>query len=374
MANDTFCYFPQFPPELRRIIWEHCLPRRVAQVDPCDAFFDGRKPEQVCAVRSVTIENTGQPVIAFVTHESRQVALERGRWLRDDAVCTLLPSFWIQPRRDVLHLNWTPERSNHSYRYMYEDGDGWLFMFLYRADELRMERSIVADAIHPFNLHALVDSADDEVVSTSPTIKYDSWKSVALPDMAWYTLEWSGYQLNVDVVIAAISLHITRESAVRSGLFGLLGDAPIQLIDVGDEVLLREYEGIYKEHGSEKEPKVQKIFEVLMSPQFQTAVETWKRQANWLIFASMWQVKTKESDRNGIGLDTASFWEPRLHKREYVRMSEYLPNTSHPWVKQAKEKMHIFRPRIMVHYCIKECYIEDRLSWSNSDTTPGWQS
>ncbi|GAM42379.1 hypothetical protein TCE0_044r16299 [Talaromyces pinophilus] len=324
MANDTFHYFPQLPLELRRMIWEHCLPRRVAQVDPCDAFFDGRKPEQVCAVRSVTIENTRQPVIAFVNHESRQVALEQGRWLREkeetNAACVLLPSFWIQRRRDVLHLNWTPERSDNSYRFKYEDGESWLFMFLYRADELRMERSIVADAIHPFNLHALLDSADDEVVSESPFIKYESWKSVALPDMAWYTLEWSGYQLNVDVVMAAISLHITRESAVRSGLFGLLGDAPIQLIGVGDEIRLREYEGIYREHALDKEPKVQKIFEVLMSPQFQAAVETWKREAEWLIFASIWQAKTKESDLNGIGLDTASFWEPRLHKRDYVRI------------------------------------------------------
>jgi hypothetical protein len=274
----------------------------------------------------------------------------------------------------VLHLNWTPERSDNSYRFKYEDGESWLFMFLYRADELRMERSIVADAIHPFNLHALLDSADNEVVSESPFIKYETWKSVALPDMAWYTLEWSGYQLNIDVVMAAISLHITRESAVRSGLFGLLGDAPIQLIDVGDEIRLREYEGIYREHDPDKEPKVRKIFEVLMSPQFQAAVQTWKREAEWLIFANIWQAKTKESDLNSIGLDTASFWEPRLHKRDYVRMSDYSPNASHPWVKQVNEKMPRFRLRIMVHYCIKECYIEGRLSWSHSDTTPGWQS
>ena len=373
MANDTFHYFPQLPPELRRMIWEHCLPRRVAQVDPCDAFFDGRKPEQVCAVRSVTIENTRQPVIAFVNHESRQVALEQGRWLRDEGetCCILLPSFWIQRRRDVLHLNFTPERSGLWYIFESENGEALLFMFFYRADELRMERSIVADAIHPFNLHALLDSADDAEVSERPIIKYEQYESVALSDIAWYTLEWSGYQINVDVVMAAISLHITRESAVRSGLFGLLGDAPIQLIDVGDEVQLRKYEGIYREHGPDKEPKVQKIFEVLMSPQFQAAVETWKRQAEWLIFASMWQAKTKESEKDGITLDTASFWIPQLHKRDYVRMSDYLPNASHPWVKQVKEKMPIFRPRIMVHYCPNECYIEGRLSGYYKDE-PGW--
>lgn len=218
------------------------------------------------------MENTRQPVIVFVNHESRQVALEQGRWLGYEVEislqCVLLPLFWIQRRRDVLHLNWTLERSDFWYRFSYEDGQGWAFTFFYQADELRMGRSIVADAIHSFNFHALLDSAGDDEVSEIPFIKYEERKNVALTDMAWYSLEWAGYQTNVDVVMAAIALHITRDLAVRSGLFGLLGDAPIQLIDVGDEVQLRKYEGIYREHGPDKEPKVQKIFEVVLSPQF----------------------------------------------------------------------------------------------------------
>lgn len=91
------------------------------------------------------------------------------------------------------------------------------------------------------------------------------------------------------------------------------------------------------------------------------------------MFASMWHAQTKRSDNDGIRLDTASFWEPRLHKQNYVRMSDYLPNASHPWVKQAKEKMPIFRPRIMVHYCTNGCHIEGRLSGHHIDTTPGWE-
>lgn len=94
--------------------------------------------------------------------------------------------------------------------------------------------------------------------------------------------------------MAAVSLHITKESAIKSGLFSLLGNAPIQLIDVADEILLRKYEAIYREHLIDKEPKFQKVFDVLMSPRFYAAVKAWKRQAKWLIIASLWDYASWE--------------------------------------------------------------------------------
>lgn len=76
MNNSASCprnvpLFPQLPPEIRYMIWELCLPYHVAQVHPCDTFFEGRKPEQVCDVERVMIENAKQPAIAFVNWESR---------------------------------------------------------------------------------------------------------------------------------------------------------------------------------------------------------------------------------------------------------------------------------------------------------------
>jgi hypothetical protein len=47
--------------------------------------------------------------------------------------------------------------------------------------------------------------------------------------------------------MAAVSLHITREEALRSGLFELLGDAPVQMVDVGD-VAQREFQALSREH------------------------------------------------------------------------------------------------------------------------------
>jgi hypothetical protein len=70
-------------------------------------------------------------------------------------------------------------------------------------------------------------------------------------------LPWAkGQRSRLDIAMAGVSLHITREVALRSGLFGLLGDAPVQMVDVDDEARLREFQALYREHALEKEPVV----------------------------------------------------------------------------------------------------------------------
>jgi hypothetical protein len=156
--------------------------------------------------------------------------------------------------------------------------------------------------------------------------------------------------------MAAVSLHIPREAALRSGLFGLLGDAPVQMVDVGDEARLREFQALFREHTSEKEPAMQRLFEVFTSSQFQTAVEALKRQAEWILLAYM-----RMDNLDVLETDPGSAWVPYLTKQGFLRMSEYLPDEEHPWVKQARQSAPKLRPRIMVRYCTNECYIKERL-------------
>ncbi|KAF3405526.1 hypothetical protein DPV78_002527 [Talaromyces pinophilus] len=203
MSNEAFHYFPELPPEIRYMIWELCLPYRVAQVDPCDTSIGPRN-------------------VAIIGIDLK-----------------------------------------------YNECKDQMTELLYWMDELPVKRgSVVAELIHPFRLHALLDGANDSEVSRSPIAKYGRKTDITISDMSHYTFFYPGHQTCLDVVMAAVSLHITKESAVRSGLFGLLGDAPIQLIDVADEVQLRKYEAIYRGHLTDKEPKVQKVFDVLMSPRF----------------------------------------------------------------------------------------------------------
>jgi hypothetical protein len=357
MNNDSFHYFSQLPLELRRLIWTHCLPHRIAEEDTPDFLLDGNESRQACWADRITHQNAQPPAIAFVNSESRQVTLEEGRWL-DLQETTSLESIWVQPRRDVLHLNWT--RLRYNVWGNADDPSSPLAMFLWRAEDLGMQPSVVAEIIHPFSLKALLDGgaddADDADESNSPWLLYHHGRNKDVADIAYCAES----QSRLDIAMAAVSLHIPREAALRSGLFGLLGDAPVQMVDVGDEARLREFQALFREHTSEKEPAVQALFEAFTSSRFQTAVEAWKRQAEWILFAYMWQ-RARMDNVDILGTDPGSAWVPYLSEQEFLRMSEYMPDEEHPWVKQARQSAPKLRPRIMVRYCTNECYIKERL-------------
>jgi hypothetical protein len=65
---------------------------------------------------------------------------------------------WVQPQRDVLHLNLTRQR------YVVwgnaDDPSSPIAMFLWRVEELGMQPSVVAEIVHPFSVKALLDGAD----------------------------------------------------------------------------------------------------------------------------------------------------------------------------------------------------------------------
>ncbi|KAB8228907.1 2EXR domain-containing protein [Aspergillus alliaceus] len=362
MNNNSFHHFSQLPLELRRLIWKHCLPYRIAEQDMPDFLLDGNESRQACWADRITYQNAQLPVIAFVNSESRQVALEQGRRLELD-VTTSLKSIWIQPRRDVLHINWS--RMSYKHAAMACDPCSPIDMFLWHADDLGMRPSIVADIIYPFSLKALLDGADSadstDMWSTGPCIKYKGREYERNQDVSDITaFAEMGCLSKLDIAMAAVSLHITRKAALRSGLFGLLGDAPVQMVDVDNKARLREFQALFREHALEKEPAVQTLFELFISPRFQTAVEAWKRQAEWLILAFMWQ-SAREENLDILGTNPGSAWVPYLPEQEYIWMSRFLLNEKHAWVKQARQSMPKLRLRIMVRYCTNECYIKERL-------------
>ncbi|KAF5860550.1 hypothetical protein ETB97_001393 [Aspergillus alliaceus] len=287
MNNNSFHYFLQLPLELRRLIWKHCLPYRIAEEDIPGFLLDGNESRQVCWADRITYQNAQPPLIAFVNSESRQVALEQGRSLK-----VLL--------------------------------DG-------------------ADGADPFDslwrrYHGVYDPlTNEEAYGTSICVESQS---------------------RLDIAMAAVSLHITRKAALKSGLFGLLGDAPVQIVDIDDEARSREFQALFREHALEKEPAVQTLFELFTSSRFQTAVEVWRRQDECIIFGNMWESARKEN-LDILGTDPGSAWIPYLSKQEFINMSQYLPNEKHPWAKQARQSMPKLRPRIMVRYCTNECYMKE---------------
>lgn len=174
----------------------------------------------------------------------------------------------MQPHRDVLHLNWT--RLTYASWGVDSDAPGWVDEFLLQAKDLGMRPSVAANLIHVFSLKAVLDCAGDADalgihnpfyfgISDIAKILYhcrgegadDVREMVDIPPWA------KGQRSRLDIAMAGVSLHITKEVALRSGLFGLLGDAPVQMVDVDDEARLREFQALYREYALEKEPVVQ---------------------------------------------------------------------------------------------------------------------
>ena len=370
MANNSFHYFVQLPVEIRLLIWELCLPYRTAELDPPWHILGGEESRQICNSVSTMQHNAQIPAIASINSESRQVALRHGFKLeRDTTYLRSEPSsIWVQPRRDVFHSNWV--------------GDSWVeavkgnrpeceFNYnMWEAEEHGMQQtfSVVADMFHPFNLMALLDpieNASSPWIRTkcNPALRYHCHTQIDtlnedLDCMAKY-IRCDGLPRTLDVAIVAVSLHITRDEALKSGLFGLLGDAPVQMVDVKDTDRLGQFENLFQAHALEKEPGVQALFGELGSSRFLGAVELWTREAEWLILGAMW--RCARDDKEELLGDPEYAWTPYLLEREIILMSKYLPNESHPWVKRSRQLMPKLRPRIMVRCCTNQCYIKERL-------------
>ncbi|KAK2590720.1 hypothetical protein QQS21_011591 [Conoideocrella luteorostrata] len=384
MNNTSFHSFPKLPPELRFLIWQLCLPHRTPEEDVPYFLLDGNESRQACWAESSTYQNAQPPTIAFVNRESRSVAFEQGHerdttekaWVLSGWTDpprhywnpfknTSLGSIWVQPRRDAwLQLNWT----RLLYHHMLSDFDDFspIGTFLWLGKDLGLPHSVVADIILPFSLEVLLDGDDGADASKSPSFEFE-WneefiKHYDTRELAFATLD-AERPNSLGTVMAAVSLHITREEALMSGLFGLLGDAPVQVVDFNDTARLREFDALFGEHASGREPTVQRLFETFTSTRFRAAVRSWMRRAEWLIMASMWQQsQTQIVEQFGTG--PGEVWIPELPKfpdPPYTNMDKHLFNEEHPWVKRARQIMPRLRPQIMVRCCHNECYRPERL-------------
>lgn len=143
---------------------------------------------------------------------------------------------------------------------------------------------------------------------------------------------------HLNITIAAVSLHITREAVLRSGLFGLLGDAPVQIVGFDDDDRLGQFHEIFNQNAMAEEPEVQIFFDTFQIFQSRTAVEMWTRQAEWMIFARMWQraqqpINTKESETSiyieQMGTKPSLAWLPELPEKVSIDMDQHSPNMDH---------------------------------------------
>ncbi|KAK3630902.1 hypothetical protein LTR56_017175 [Elasticomyces elasticus] len=233
-----FPLFPQLPLELREEIWRFCLPNRVHELDRplAENVYDVDEDHPApCHLQRTSLVNGYPPLISRVCRESRAVAHETGRFLpldQQDQIVegewysdTLRHDAWRDAARDSVHLNWTRA---YEVDFYYTEGDGSPLEYLAKQVSLtKSDGSMMAQYLDA-NF-----GPDYTEVSTSvyhPQNPNKERESEALKQQS----SWL-------VVTRVIVVHSDLQSAAATGLFGLLGDSLVQIVDCSNGARIRQY-------------------------------------------------------------------------------------------------------------------------------------
>lgn len=252
-AEDIFHLFPQLPLELREEIWRCCLPRRVCEIDEpnaqivfdVDFAFDDDEPAATpCKCFDTTVKNGRPPLISRVCRESRAVALENGniaqvsgRRPRDAEWTsgTNRRGYWEDRVRDSAHMNW-----NARYEFDYSTVGNPLHALAWEALHLSGNASLMLQFLdgspRPYpdeEVAPIGDSPARTMPFNAINIRIDERQAKLRDLRALRQLQkWL-------VVMRTVVVHCDLRTAAATGLFGLLGDAQVQIMDVAEEERIR---------------------------------------------------------------------------------------------------------------------------------------
>ncbi|QIW96919.1 hypothetical protein AMS68_002437 [Peltaster fructicola] len=239
----SFSLFSELPPELRAVIWELCLPHRVRELNVMDGTYQWpgwsipghMRDPMPCSLTATTRANNCPPVIAQVCREARRVAflaagLRSAVQGEQPGVFRWDPQFpWTDYMRDRPHFHEAPR-------------DTYKLATLITLPWARAQSRSVQW------LHVEKDPSEGDCV------QYDEYRPGEisypprenLPDPHHHPLvhedclllqQYTDWRLVVDTRI----IHATAADGIASGLFGLLGDAPIQIVDAFDTTIFDKY-------------------------------------------------------------------------------------------------------------------------------------
>ncbi|KAK5698305.1 hypothetical protein LTR97_007266 [Elasticomyces elasticus] len=260
MLEQVFHCFPQLPLELREAIWRCCLPYRTREVDfpLAEAFFmeaEADDPSHYpipCDLYETARANGRPPLITRVCYEARKVAQETGSLPPVTLSDTYVRAFvwrtgcmnhhaWRDPARDTVHLHHqdcvdivmgissTGSPVEHLARNIchtevaqdhHRSTGGGSLMAVY------LDSSF--DFVEGHSYEESVTLASGEVeLPLSPDVLRD--RDVLKRFPSWL------------VVMRIIIVHQNVEAAAATGMFGLLCDSWVQIIDVAEDEKITIY-------------------------------------------------------------------------------------------------------------------------------------
>ncbi|KAK7756170.1 hypothetical protein SLS62_001762 [Diatrype stigma] len=308
----------------------------------------------MCHLQHTTITNSRAPLISAVCHEASSVVYENlikavpglkdkhgnayPDWVSKNHNTNLLICRGI----DTIHLNW------HSSYEADNPRTGTLstrpLLSLLWISEKVADISINAEVILPFNERG-----------------YDVFKHLAGLDLLGL-LSLRGHYF---VCLRIIGLHIHASNATRSGLFGMLGDERIKLVNVHDTDTLAKYRAAWKLYGppsspgATEDPDADQFFTEALDNTicFEDRVKVWQDDLKkiWIsarvLFLQDRQRKTNITE--GLWLDETE--PPGLLN---LNLRNRRLNTEHPWIQEELARMPHFEPVVMFRQCSQNCHVE----------------
>lgn len=363
----SFHLFPKLPQEIRDAIWRECLPRRVIEIDwPTEEEVfdivdqwddDDDRPinrDLICDLRKTSMINANPPIISRVCRDSRAVAFETGVLLKQprcprelDPPEPLLYNGmlrnWVDRARDTvvhLHFNFCNDRCFERWKEI--NGN---------PVQLLRDAVLPINGIRSINRRLLGlmrrEESRDMVESMSKIL----------------------------VCLNVVVLHTDEEDAIQSGLFGILGEERIVMVDPFDEKRIKGFRDFWSRYRNGTDQLPEKFFEkciasdpILCRRVGLQAMENikgrWLRE-RWFDTTGPW---VSEQDAFGVTRSVQKFRHvPGLVQEEvWVKFclaagrrhhgnSCWVPNHQHPWVRATYSRMPRFIPVVMFRLCTNKC-------------------
>ncbi len=247
---------------------------------------------------------------------------------------------------DVVHLHWNPSYA----RPVYLPATPNPFPYFQWLSSQAAAASVSAELFHPF------DSASVRSTIDSKDLKYFS------PHKLYY------------VALTIVEIHMTYYEAAYAGVFGRLGEEPIQLVDPRDTATVARFRDVWRRHRlPSEEPHAAELFSCAVDSagEYCARVEQWRQE---LEKAWTW-CKCRELGIRGETLSevwpdpnrpagppfTFPFHFPVLAPPPFrVDWARRILNREHPWVQAQLALMPRFEPALMFRHCVWMCGLPSR--------------
>ncbi|KAI1258938.1 hypothetical protein F5Y18DRAFT_443903 [Xylariaceae sp. FL1019] len=216
--HPSFTCFGELPAEIRLLIWEYCLPRRVAEI--YDALFE-QLSRDICEQRGFTYRPSlgvplVPPLISRVCQEARAIALHSS-CLQPMGISKAV--LWFDKRTDAISIDPT---ITTSYTKHMRDAN-W---------------SVLPRCLHDTAIPICIAAR-----LVHHEVEFKRWQKRQSLPLLGYRSQTTPVEFAVatilqrpscTVVLRRLALHLSHQDACQSGLFGLFAESSPAYVDVAN--------------------------------------------------------------------------------------------------------------------------------------------